>query len=259
MVNNDFIPPEFLRREISEMCGDAEFKKGLSRGWYMTKIRGGLDKFAYESFFDSDKKFEAVIPTNLRIELPKNVYCPTELYVYTGQCRPENAVQVYWKQGFDNSPDGKTYTASRNESLQVEDPFKPFGLGTQIEVITTMVKWANIIDDGSGQQQILQLSSSCAGYNKIRLKYKGTYGSFCEVPCIPRILLEALLDWGCWKWNLAQANRNQDRFYLEMAQTYRNNFENSKTGTYYTALEKLNILSAWERKSWNEYISRGTW
>lgn len=365
MNTAEFISPDTIRVKCAEKCGDPNFKRHLPE-WYMQTIRDGLDLLAFETFFDKGRFEDFALPDSLILNLPKTVYSLTNVYVFNGECHPEDVVNVYWKAGFNNLPDGQGYTAPRTESNSpLEDPFMPstYGfltgsadgafstqsamrfnydteqfsvssfpidniqltknsgvinsgvLATQADVDlffetngwtkiatyryrnyaspdiystpftvtidatdtevsisytsyvnddgqTTVdtdsgalgVKWANLYQTDKGLQ--LMLSQSCAGKAKVRVEYCGTYGSFEEIPCIPRIIRDAVEDFVCMehgKWLVA--NGESGNFF----QLYKSSFENPITGSLYRATDRVSNLSGWELKSFQTYLSRGNW
>ena len=363
MNYNDYIPPETIRAKCAEKCGDPDFKRH-SRGWYMQSIRDALDKLAFDTFFDKGRSDDLTLPTSLILPLPRNTYSVKNIYVFNGECHPEDSVNVYWKMGFNNRPDGQSYTAPRNENNQwSRDPFMPgmfgslsglfdesfstesalrfdyrtsfsaptfpistitieknsqtinsgyltdgtavdlwfeslgwtkigtysykadaspdvyatpftissLGVDTSVSITYTSytnsvgttsvedgsplgVKWANIVQTDEGL--ILMLSQSCAGFEKVRVEYTGTFGTFEEVPCIPRIIRDAVEDFVCMEhgqWLIAMSEDNG------MYKLYSHKFENPITGTLYMASDRVNSMSEWERKSLGIYLSRGNY
>lgn len=361
---NDFIPPETIRVKCAEKCGDPDFKKH-TRGWYMQSIRDALDLLAFDIFFDKGRFEDLTLPTSLILPLPRTIYSLSKVYVFNGECHPEDSVNVYWKTGFNNMPNGETYTAPRNEYNNAwADPFMPgmygylssqtvtlssqstllfdystsfsaptfpindieitknsqtinsgylanmqavdlwfeslgwtkintysyenngsldvyatpftitsSGVDTSVAIASTSrinetggtiatdgpimgVKWANIIQTDNGLQ--MMLSQSCSGYGKVRIEYCGTFGTFEEVPCIPRFIRDAVEDFVCMEhgsWLIAMNEANASNFY----QVYRSKFENPITGSFYRAGDRVSGMSEWETKSFNIYLSRGNY
>lgn len=365
MNSNDFIPPETIRVKCAEKCGDPDFKRH-SRGWYMQSIRDGLDLLAFETFFDKGRYDDLTLPDSLILPLPRNTYSVSNIYVFNGDCRPEDSVNVYWKSGFNNAPDGKSYTAPRNEmNSAAADPFMPGMLGfltsatevlssqsamrfnydtqfstptfpvdnisiiknsQQIDsgylaneqavdlffttnhwvklaaykyknyasvdvystpfIITSLgndtnvtitfnayvngvgsttvetgtflgVKWANIVQSDNGL--VLQLSEGCAGNAKVRVEYCGTFGTFEEVPCIPRIIRDAVEDFVCREHGSFLIASGDMQVGREFYSIYNNRLEDPIHGTLWRCQDRVNNLSEWERRSWNVYLSRGNW
>lgn len=361
----EFISPDTIRVKCADKCGDSQFKRHLPE-WYMQTIRDALDLLAFETFFDKGRYDDLAIPDSLIVNLPKTVYSISNVYVFDGDCHPEDAVNVYWKVGFNNQPDGQSYTAPRTETNNpLSDPFMPnlwpslagladgsfttqsamrFNydtdqftvsgfpidniritknsniidsgvLNTQADVdlffeshgwtkvatykykyyaspdiyatpfvvtidgtdtnvtisytsyindvgLTTAendngtlgVKWANLRQTDKGLQ--LMLSQSCAGKAKVRIEYCGTYGSFEEIPCIPRFIRDAVEDFVCMehgKWQIAIGESPA------MFQLYKAAFENPITGSLYRVTDRVANMSEWERKNFNLYLSRGNW
>lgn len=364
---NEFIPPNTVRLRIAEKCDDREFRR-QQRSWYTQSIRDGLDLLAMETFFDKGRFHDVVMPANNIIQLPKDIYSIANIYVYNGECRPENSINVYWKAGFNNLPDGQAYTAPRNEFNSAwEDPFRPGMFGLQSSALSTTVpaastasrwnydvdlgttapiknikitkntqvidsayltleadvdnfmmnlgwvkhgsykykitaspdtyaatltitytnlteaaiainsygytnqvgpqsinadggllgvKWANVMQSSNGL--VLMLSQGCTGMQKVRIEYTGTFGSFDEVPCIPRIIRDAVEDYGCREYGSSLITQG-DPLGKNIYALYHDKFENPRTGSFYRAQDRVNNLSEWERKCWNIYLSKGTW
>lgn len=253
MTSNDFVNADYLIRDVSVRVDDPEFRKGLTRGWYMTQIRDALDELAYETFFDTitaDFDFNA---TTYQMEMPKGCFNIKEIYMWNGDCcMPSNSKPVYWKRQFRNQPGGAFYTAARtdNNTVTTFDPFFPndyiFGWNK------SNLLWANI------QNGLIMFSSTCAGYPKVRLVYNGTGGDIGEDPIIPRFFAIAVKDFIAWRFFEAMAAREPRIYATMMDRAYAKLYDN-KTGTMWEAKDRITLMHDWERESMKMYMERGNW
>lgn len=119
----DNVDPNFLIRQCTNLVGDPEFKSGLTKGWYMTQLRMGLDELSWEAPFktlttDFTIKTDGDIdPLKLHMEMPRGIYNVMQMYVWSGDCcEPSNSMPVYWKRQYNNAPGGTAYTSQRKDN-----------------------------------------------------------------------------------------------------------------------------------------------
>ena len=119
----DNVDPNFIIRQCTTLVGDPEFKTGLTKGWYMTQLRMGLDELSWEAPFKtlttdfSIKTGGDIDPLILHMEMPRGIYNVMQMYVWSGDCcEPSNSMPVYWKRQYNNAPGGTAYTAQRKDN-----------------------------------------------------------------------------------------------------------------------------------------------
>lgn len=257
----DNVDPNFIIRQCCTLVGDPEFKTGLTKGWYMTQLRMGLDELSWEAPFktlttDFTIKTDGDIdPLKLHMEMPRGIYNVMQMYVWSGDCcEPSNSMPVYWKRQYNNAPGGTAYTSQRkdNNNGGALDPFIPNFGGTNV-VVPYSLYYYNI------QDGMLMVSASCAGFGNLRIVYSGTNGDIGDCVVIPRYFAKFLTDWLKWHYYQAMNARNPRVGFMSLVQEAYSHIYDARMGSWWLASNRASKMSPKERADVAMYNARGNW
>lgn len=259
MHSNDKIPFEIIVRNASQDVNDKEFKNGLTRGWYLTKIRQALDELAYITNFDDQQPLDTAMPTSLMYKIPSGVWDIKEVYATdfdstTGQVT--TFARIIYKEHLNNQPyGGQGYTANRSDSLDyLNEPFGYWSVTPYYDTITGVQPLIFELNDG-----YMMLSSACSNYSGLRIIYAGTAGAIDQVPLIPRYFQKAIEDYVKYAYYQAMIPRNPRQGFEALAQEARLNLHDTKTGSWIEAKVRAVKATSKQRADWKEYQQRGNW
>jgi len=240
MINNDFISVNLLLSDILVQCNDEQLRRGLTKGFYTSMIQSALEELAFTTFFEKITVDLPLDKTNLQLEMPENLFNIRELYLWNGNCcTPQSSVPVHWKRLFNNMPGGTSYTSKIHENT-TDDPM----YGTFYNGFPSTVRFANI------QNGIIMFSSSCAGYDNVRIVGNGTAGAIGDEPVIPRFFRQAIIDFCCEKFYRIIMAR--EKGFVSMWQIYDNRLKDS----WFEAERRVKNLNTWQRDELHEHLSK---
>lgn len=248
METNEKTSVDELLFNILTQVDDEEMKSGFAKGWYVQKIKDALSELAIDTHYD--RKFvDLDIPARLAVDIPKDSFNIRKIYLYNGDCcTPETSAIVHWKRGFNNQEDGTGFTSNVVESgsRTTEDPyFNSFPGERLYEGSYETVYYANI------QSGKIMLSSSCSGFDKIRIEFDGIGGFSNEVPVVPRIFKQAIEAYVVERVFAAKKARNP--------RLWRSSHSDSlslKSMEWEKAKLRAKRMHSWERENMKEYWGR---
>ncbi len=250
MTSNSFVSSNHIIAEAATIVNDRSFRKGFSKGWYMSRIQDALQELNFDSFYQ-EITLDYDIPSNLRLELPSNVFNIREIYIYNGDncCTPSGSQIVHFKRTFDNKNGG--YTARVMEGGGNASPFVP-----------SVSEISNIHDNTFGspkyysnvQNGTLMLSSHCSSYGKIRIICNGMGAEVGDVPIIPRFFERAIVDYLEERWYNSMKSTDA-RMYNTLWRDSYDKLYNIRTGSWRKALMRASSMDSWEKEDMNEYLS----
>lgn len=252
MTSNDFVSANHIISEVVKTVNDEKFRKGFSKGWYMSQIQDALQELAFDTFYQ-ELTLDYEIPSNLRLEIPKNVFNIREIYVYNGDgcCSPNNHQIVHWKNLFNNKgKDG--YTARVSDSSETgtnSSPFVSNYYDWETDVHGKKRKYYANIQNGT-----LMFSSTCGSYSKVRLICNGMGVEVGDIPIIPRFFEQAIKDWVKEKFYESMKARDP-RTYRGLWADARDERTNLRTGSWKEARKRIASMDSWMKEDLNEYIS----
>lgn len=253
MTSNDFISVNHIMSEVANIVDDKAFRKGFSKGWYISRIQDALQELAFDSFYQ-EITLDYDIPKNLRLEIPKNIFNVREVYIYNGDscCTPSGSQIVHFKRTFDNKNGG--YTSRVMENGNNQSPFVPsasegslnhdYALG----VLRAPKYYGNI------QNGTLMLSSNCSSYGKIRIICNGMGVEVGDVPIIPRFFERAIVDYLEERWYNSMKSRDP-RLYNSLWRDSYDKLNNLRDGSWKKAIQRVSSMNSWEKEDMNEYLS----
>jgi hypothetical protein len=243
MNSNDFVSINDIIRDVTVSVDDQGLDKGLTRGYYVRQIQQAIEELAFDTYFQVLTK-DLDYPSNNVLEMPSNCFNIREMYLYNGTCgEPVDSRWVYYKRNYNNNKGGDNYTAKRKEDT-ADDPFLNMGGETNLY-------YANI------ENGVIMFSSNCDAYSFVRLVYNGMGGDVSEVPLIPRVFRQAVMDFARVKvLNYFTMKNPQLRFMLNMAQGDLHGNGYNRPGSWKMAQRRIKGMNAWERENYKEYFSR---
>lgn len=253
MNTNDFTTADRVISIATGNVNDTDFKKGFSKGWYMSQLQQGLQDISIESRIFKHYQDEPV-PSNLQLKMPKNVINIREIYLYNGTiCNPTKTQVLHWKRLFNNMPNGEGYTARvKDDGSNPDDIFLPnqdtsrrsnySGYGTR------GAKYYYNADNG-----VIMLSESSSSYPFIRVIYNTMGVEIGDLPVVPRLFERALVDYLEERYYNAQKSRQPRKYRLLWSDAL--NVLESNTGAWKKAIRRVKSMDLSQQESMNEYIS----
>lgn len=246
--SNDFVPIIDILSDVTQMVGDPDFSRGLSKGFYVRQISEAIEALALDTYFQ-ELTFDIEVPQDtLNLDLPSNCFNVRELYLYNGECgKPTTSRPVYFKRHYNNSQGGEEYTAKRKESVP-EDPFQTSGGESNLY-------YANI------QNGNILFGSLCRNYTYVRIVYNGMGTEITEVPLIPRPLRKAVIDFT--RDRILTIFATRDKSVMPLLNLARLDLYGDgramNPGSWKKAERYVKRMSTWAKDSYREYQQRGNW
>ena len=243
MNTNQYLTPEFIIREVSEMVRDNEFNHSLSRGWYMTQLYNIITELDFDSYANL-KTVDFPMPTNFLLPYPKDAFNIREIYAWNGSCCDvAYAKRLYWKTEYNNLPNGTGFTAGvMNNWWGGSYPYiVPAVVGNGNCYYPYCEFFFNI------SQGFIMLSPNCAGFSNLRLVYNYISTPFGENPCIPVFFKEVVKTWLAEKF--CKVLLIDEKKYAAAYEMYHAELYEPRTGLYWQALDRIKMLSTVQRNS----------
>lgn len=252
MQSADFLSIDHVLAEVLVTVNDREYRSGMTKGWYISRIQDALQELAFDTFFDVITRDFDFPSSNLVMDLPTNCFNIREIYGWNGSCcSPQSSAVIYIKRLYNNKGgNGRGYTAQVKKAGETigTDPFQPnyhndgtFGNFNEAKFFCNL------------QNGKLMFSSSCSAFQKVRLVYNGMGGEIGDVPSIPRFFERAINDYV------------EERFYLakkgEDPRKYRTSWMDAKqklddwNGNWQKAIKRVKMMDTKQRSDYAEYLA----
>lgn len=207
MNSNDFLTVEQMLFQITDQTQDKDFRKGFSKGWYLSQIEYAMSELAYNTFYAKkvcDIKFDT---DKMAVKIPDGMFNIRELYLFTPDCDGAftTSVKVYNKRLFNNNGKGASYTAnvrSGGDIVNNSDPYYETYIPTDSETL-----YVYAIQNG-----MIMLSSNCSTHTYLRIIANWTgVDKIGDDMRIPRMFREYIEAYVCSKY--FSAMKAKDRAY----------------------------------------------
>lgn len=171
---NDLVTPEIILFDVLEETSDKDFRE-MTRGWYVGQIQNALSEIEFDTRFNT-LFYDQAIPDDLRMEVPRGCFNVDDVYIYNGKLKEPSAPPkpLWWKRRMLRAP-GSDYSANLRGGVAHEWSVTP--ASTYENKL-----FFNITN------RVIDLSSSCASYEFIRIVYNGTSIPIGSVPFVPPFL-----------------------------------------------------------------------
>jgi hypothetical protein len=251
MDSSSFVSPNIILSDVLPLCGDTTgFKRGITKGFYISQIQQAVEELAIDSFFSTPSPTDLDMPTDLIVEIPDNLFNIKELYIWNGACcTPQSSKKVWYKRQMNNHPGGTSFTATR----QVNQPSDPFLNPNNYRVTDTTNLYTANIENG-----YIRLSSNCSGFEKIRIIANSFGGKIEDQPLIPRLARQAVKDWvrvQVLTVIVGKERQQTDVALLALAQKSLDGNGRAIRGTWRDAVIRLGKMNTKAREDYQEYYS----
>ena len=240
MDSNDYLSVNHLLAEITMACGDKDFRNGVSKGWYISRIQDALQEIAIDTFYQKiTDDFD--VPDDLNLAMPENSFNIRLMIAYRGACCvPSSMGVIHWKRNYNNKKkvDGALTRHMGTGKTNGNEPIMPStrGVGSLL--------YAGV------QGGFISFSPAVAQYDKIRITYNGMGIQVGDTPVIPRFferVVNAYVRSQYWLIKLAEEPRK-----------WVGNYDRA-VGEHGVQMEKAKMrvasMNSWEKESMEEYIS----
>lgn len=252
MDSNDYVTIEHILSEVTSVVNDTEYRSGLSKGWYISRIQDALQELAFDTFFDIQTRDYDFPSGNLQMELPKNCFNIREIYGWNGSCcSPQTSAVIYTKRLFNNKGgNGRGYTAQVKRPGETigTDPFQPnYSNDGTFTGFPENVYTCNI------QNGIIMFSSSCEAFQKVRIVFNGMGGEIGDLPIVPRFFERAVNDYV--KMLFYEKKMGEDpRMYSGLYDRAKARYDDWG-GNWKKAEKRIKLMNAKERADYKEYLA----
>lgn len=264
----DFISIDNLLGDIGVSVNDQSYNRGLDKGWYVSRLHRAIQDLAISTFYDTQTKdiFDWFNGNDLNYPIPANCFNIKEIYLFNGECKNETcsgsccdtcekrydsarSVKVHWKPTYRNNGESGITTANINKDNRDS---VDTGFYTKHHYFSGNTYYGNL------QNGLMMFSDSCKNYSHIRIVYSGMGAAEDETePSVPRILSRVIHDRVKMEAFQAIATREKTPAaradYMDAKEEYYGNGRTIK-GSKLEAESLLKKMSAWERKSYNDYL-----
>lgn len=246
MITTSYVTYNDILADALLFSGDTEYKKGLTPGFYKRQIQVALEDLAMSTYFDKKHTCDKDMPANLIGELPEGVYDLQQVFIYNGTIKdPSSLIPVVIKFGETKSK-GSTRSFSKRSNVTGNNEFFPSGGSRENTHYSNSAVYTCSEQNGS-----LIFSSMCSGYSFYRVVYDGFGSKIDEIPIIPRVFRQAVIDYVTVRSLRAQLGRNKgDKQIGDLYTTA----QASLVNTWPTAVFRANRMSKLERDSMTEYF-----
>jgi hypothetical protein len=251
MNANDFVSIDHILADVTATVNDAEYKKGFSKGWYVSRIQDAMQELSFDTFWLKIQQ-DIEIPESCQIPMPKNVFNIREIYLYSGAiCEPESSQVVYWKRLFNNTSSGGGYTAKvKDDGSNPGDLFQPNQriYNRNVGGFYGPKYYYNVMNG------LLMLSETCKGYANIRVVYNGMGVENGDMPVIPRFFERAVVDYVEERFYNAMKSRDPRTFRSLWSDSF-SRLNDLRNGSWNKAKKRIKAMDSQEKESMEEYIS----
>ena len=254
MNSNSFVSVNHILAEVTATLNDREYRNGLSKGWYISRIQDALQELAFDSFYQKITRDFDFPSDDLKIEMPANAFNLREIYGWNGSCcSPQTSAIIYPKRLFNNKGgDGRGYTArvkKTGESIG-NDPFQPNYTNDGNFTNYPDVKYSYNIQNG-----VIMFSSSCAGFQKIRLVYNGIgVEDIGDYPSVPRFFERAINDYIAERYYAVKQGEDP-RMWVTMHDRALAQLNDYRDGNWHKSIRRVKFMDTAEKEGYEEYFS----
>lgn len=251
MNSNDFTSADRIIASVVMTVDDADFKKGFSKGWYMSHVQQAFQDLCVSTRYLKVQQ-DVELPSLLQLQMPPEVFDIREIYLYNGTlCNPDKTQVVHWKRLFNNTANGTGYTARvKDDGSNPSDIFLPNqdrNSNNYLPSRSQNTYYYNVLNG------LIMFSHSCASYPFVRVIYNGFGGAVGDEPIIPRFFERAIIDYVEERFYNAMKARNPRTFRILWGDAQER--LTSFTGAWATAIKRIKTMDRAEKASMDEYIS----
>jgi hypothetical protein len=215
MTTGEFISAFEILQIVTGNLDDQDYSSGLSRGWYLDRIHDATKELNRKTKIFR-QPYDAPIPEDLRLPVPKDTHAILDVMLYNGECCESTLFEpVHWKMNMSNQR-----TSSRR------------------------VYFCDIFDGH------VELSPSCKSFDNIRLWYVSSARYSDDLPVIPEMYKEAIenyVDEYYYRKQRAIDPNKYNRLFLQSKELRESSFDK--------VAMNFNVMDPFKRKRMREYLT----
>lgn len=215
MIDSSTIPADEVIANVRGAVNDDGLDGPLrrSRGHLVGYMRSALIDLSYDSLYDK-RNFDAAIPANLIVTLPKGYADITHLWLYSGdKCDFTSSANMFWHRGMTRYGAGNYFAENKGHDDDVVLGNSLSSDGDQGLIIGRSRLFSYNVQAGR-----LMLSSSCKVFERVHMLYIGLGQDEGVEPQVPTALQNAVEDFMKMKWY--EFMQGRDRNYRTLFQDY---------------------------------------
>lgn len=264
MESNDYISMNQMVSDVATNVGDHEMKL-LDRGLYISRIQQAVEFFALHTFFQEVAVdfFDWNKGSNT-FKIPTNCFNLRRAYLHNADNKCEDGCSscsydktgmlsdyavVHWKRVMDKGSVNKVTSRIKqfnNDAVIGYSSFDSMYISSRHN--GTLV-YAGL------QSGYMVFGGDCEGYKNIRLVYNGLGSENGDIPLIPRILREGIVNKA--ELEILNVLKKTDRQYrADYLDSYNNFYGTGRNkGSFKRCKLAIDRMDTFKRESMKEYIS----
>jgi hypothetical protein len=245
MNSNDFVSVNEILRDVGLLVNDEGHNRGVPQGQYVRFIKQAIEELAFDTYYQKIVK-DLPMPANAIIDMPANTFNIENIYVFNGACeQPVDMRLIWYKRGYHRMDNHTHHTARRKENGSSDPYMRNESVGDDLYTATP----------SNGR---IMFSTNCKNFAWVRLEANGMGGNVDELPIIPRMFRQAVMDYTRYKVSQVFTTKDpSQRFVLEFA--YRDLYGDGSIrnkGSWYDAKSRIRSMETFIENSYKEYFSR---
>lgn len=251
MESSEFISVEQALSDLVTACNDEGYtRSGLDKGFYISRIHGAVTYFGLETFYQTVVKDINNFDRSGVISIPVNAFNIREIYLYNiSNEEVTDIVTVHWKRNLAYGTSKARTSRIRKNTNDPVDGGGYFDYKNRITATTPGLITANI------QSGRIILDGEYDSYSGIRIIYNGMGSKNGDIPCIPRIIYDGILDKA--KLDTFEYLKVRDKsFRVDYQDSYSKFFGYGRAkGTLLECKRRISSMDKFQRDSMMEYFS----
>jgi len=244
MDSASFVSLDLMLSEVAKRSGDPSFRHE-SEGYYKSLIREALNELSFDTYFYKEEKVYDLSDGCLKLELPAGAFNVREIYGFSGDsCTPSNSTNIYYKRNFSNGLSKDTW-GNRND---------PFHKNRGSQMPPGWLYYCGIVNG------VIHLSSNCANFEKIAVRFNGVLGDVDGAPIIPMFFRQAVIDYVIVEALSIRIANTTDFQKVNIWQSILNRHEarmnKPYTGSWDNARHRSKTMNKKAREDYKEYFAR---
>jgi hypothetical protein len=240
MTTGEFISAFEILQIVTGNLDDQDYSSGLSRGWYLDRIHDATKELNRKTKIFR-QPYDAPIPEDLRLPVPKDTHAILDVMLYNGECCESTLFEpVHWKMNMSNQRTGANgYQGSIMEGSGFSSNV------TRPQLTSSRRVYFCDIFDGH-----VELSPSCKSFDNIRLWYVSSARYSDDLPVIPEMYKEAIenyVDEYYYRKQRAIDPNKYNRLFLQSKELRESSFDK--------VAMNFNVMDPFKRKRMREYLT----
>jgi len=159
-------------------------------GWYISKAQRAMGELSLDTQFFEITEDVAFHEDTLSLPVPDNCFNLREVYLMNvdGNNAIREIHNVYWKRQYLTNGENKGYSATRTAAHGSDEYSEDIFTPRQIPFGYNLYYY-------STSNGVVQFSSNCTGFNRVRMVFNGIHTALGDAPLIPQMFQTVVEDY----------------------------------------------------------------